>query len=82
MMELYLSSDGKHTVSVSAQTAEEMIKLMPQAILSKTGMIYEAVARVWHEGADVEKRANGGANGNGNGEAHEERKAPLVPGAQ
>ena len=75
MMELYLSSDGKHTVHVAAQTAEEMIKLMPQA-----KMIYEAVVRTYGTKAQMWKKpANGGGNGNGYGEPKEERKGPLCP---
>ena len=37
-----LSSDGKHTVHVSAETPDEMIKLLPQAKL-----VYEAVVRTY-----------------------------------
>ena len=31
MIELYLSTDGKHTVHVSAETPEELTKLVPAA---------------------------------------------------
>jgi hypothetical protein len=75
MMDLYLSSDGKHTVHVAAQTPEEMVKLMPQA-----KMIYEAVVRTYGTKAQMwKKRANGRANGNGNGQGQAERKGPLCP---
>ena len=48
MMELYLSSEGKHTVHVSAETPEEMVKLLPQAKL-----IYEAVVRKYGTKAEM-----------------------------
>ena len=51
MIELYLSSDGKHTVHVAGETVEETVKLLPKA-----QMLYEAVvrkygtkAKMWHE---------------------------------
>ena len=43
MIELYLSTDGKHTVHVSAETPEELTKLVPaaktlyQTVLSEFG---------------------------------------------
>ena len=40
MMELFLSSDGKHTVHVAAETPDKLIELLPQAKL-----VYEAVVR-------------------------------------
>ena len=72
MIELYLSSDGKHTVHVAGETVEETVKLLPKA-----QMLYEAVvrkygtkAKMWHE---VDKGATKGsvpANG---------VKAPICP---
>ncbi|MBM3190710.1 MAG: hypothetical protein FJZ90_18575, partial [Chloroflexi bacterium] len=68
MMELFLSSDGKHTVHVAAETPDKLIRLLPQAKL-----VYEAVVRAYGGKGQVERPANG----NGHGEA--ERKAPLCP---
>ncbi|MBM3187668.1 MAG: hypothetical protein FJZ90_02990 [Chloroflexi bacterium] len=68
MMELFLSSDGKHTVHVAAQTPEELIQLLPQAKL-----VYEAVVRAYGGKSQTQKPANG----NGNGKHHGE--APLCP---
>ena len=42
MMELFLSSDGKHTVHVSAETPDKLIEMLPQAKL-----VYEAVVRAY-----------------------------------
>ena len=59
MMELYLSSDGKHTVHVSAETPDEMVKLLPQAKL-----VYEAVVRTYGTKAQMwTKQGNGGPKG-------------------
>ena len=68
MMELFLSSDGKHTVHVAAETPDKLIKLLPQAKL-----VYEAVVRAYGGKGQKQKPANG----NGNGDS--ERKAPLCP---
>ena len=73
MMELYLSSDGKHTVHVSAETVDKMIKPLPQAKL-----IYEAVVRTYGTKAQMwNKPANGNGQVKGNGKHKGE--APLCP---
>ncbi len=73
MMELFLSSDGKHTVHVSAETPDEMIKLLPQAKL-----IYESVVRTYGTKAQMwEKIGNGNGHAKGNGKRTEE--APVCP---
>ena len=69
MMELYLSSDGKHTVHVSAETPEEMVKLLPQAKL-----IYEAVVRKYGTKARMWQGA-----GNGQPAEKVEAEAPVCP---
>ena len=66
MMELYLSSDGKHTVHVSAEDVDEMVKLLPQA-----KMIYEAVVRAYGSKARIEGKSHTAAP--------DGRKAPLCP---
>ena len=56
MVELYLSSDGKHTVHVGADTPEEMVKLLPQAQVIYDAVVrkYGTKARMWHEAGNGE----------------------------
>jgi hypothetical protein len=61
MIQLFLSSDGKHTVHVSADTPEQMAELAPQA-----KALYEAVleqfgtkAQMWEEA--INRKGNGQA---------------------
>ena len=72
MMELFLSSDGKHTVHVSAETPDKLIEMLPQAKL-----VYEAVVRAYGGKDHGQRPTNGKAKGNGNGET--EVKSPLCP---
>lgn len=72
MMELFLSSDGKHTVHVAAETPDKLIQLLPQAKL-----VYEAVVQAYGGKGQTQKPANGESHTNGNGEA--EAKTPLCP---
>ena len=74
MMELFLSSDGKHTVHVAAETPDKLIKLLPQAKL-----VYEAVVQAYGGKGPVRKPANGEAKGHGNGNGKHEGEAPLCP---
>ena len=69
MMERFLSSDGKHTVHVAAETPDKLIQLLPQAKL-----VYEAVVQAYGKNP-AQKPAN--SNGNGNAKCHGE--APLCP---
>ena len=75
MIELYLSSDGKHTVHVSSDTPEEMVKLLPKARLIYDSVVakYGTKARMWQQAA--------GGNGaeKGNGESASEADAPECP---
>jgi hypothetical protein len=71
MMELFLSSDGKHTVHVAAETPDKMIELLPQAKL-----VYEAVVRAYGgKGQPKQVMANGEAHANG----ESAEAAPLCP---
>ena len=70
MMELFLSSDGKHTVHVSADTPDKLIEMLPQAKL-----VYEAVVRAYGGKGHGQKPTNGKANGNGRTES----EAPVCP---
>ena len=81
MVELYLSSDGKHTVHVSAQTPEELAKLLPKA-----KVIYEAVvakygtkATVWQGAAGGNGAAESNGSEKGNGKSASEAETPVCP---
>jgi hypothetical protein len=54
MIELFLSSDGKHTVHVSAETPEELAELVPkaQALYEKIIQSYGNKAQMWHPAID------------------------------
>jgi hypothetical protein len=49
MIELFLSSDGKHTVHVSAETPEEITELAPKAkaLYDKIVESYGNKAQMW-----------------------------------
>ena|SRR5450759_4893927 len=81
MIDLYLSSDGKHTVHVAAESPEELDKLTPAA-----KALYEAVikaygnkAQMW--GAATGKNTNRDEPGKGLATAAPATisKAPLCP---
>ena len=83
MIELYLSSDGKHTVHVSEETPDKMIKLLPHAKLLYEAIVraYGTKAQMWHKPGNGEAKANGHAlrSGAGAGNDEPEREAPLCP---
>jgi len=56
MIELYLSSDGKHTVHVSAETPEELAELAPKAkaLYEKIIESYGNKAQMWQLAIDKE----------------------------
>ena len=68
MIELFLSSDGKHTVHVAADTPEQLARLAPSArsLYQKVLESYGTKAQMW--------QAVTGAKGNGEG-----RKLLLTP---
>ena len=55
MIELYLSSDGKHTVHVSAETPEELSELAPSAkeLYETILRSYGNKAQMWQESGIV-----------------------------
>jgi hypothetical protein len=59
MIELFLSSDGKHTVHIAAETPVELAKLAPSArsLYQKVLEVYGTKAQMWQEVT--------GAKGNG-----------------
>lgn len=73
MMELFLSSDGKHTVHVATETAREMKRLLPSA-----KRFYESIVNTYGTKAQMWQRAV-----NGNGAIRKvivpEPEAPLCP---
>lgn len=88
MIELYLSSDGKHTVKVSAQDREEMDKLSPYARRLYEGVLsqYGTKAQMWdtvmNGNGNGKRYHNGHANHNGANGATDQTvngNAPLCP---
>ena len=59
MIELFLSSDGKHTVHVSSETVEEMAKLVPSAKALYSEVLDEFSCQM------QSRSEPGGDNGNG-----------------
>lgn len=59
MIELYLSSDGKHTVHVSAETPEELSELAPSAreLYETIIQSYGNKAQMWQESGVVKAHA-------------------------
>jgi hypothetical protein len=55
MIELYLSSDGKHTVHVSAETPQELSELAPSArqLYETILQSYGSKAQMWQEAGIV-----------------------------
>ena len=83
MMELFLSSDGKHTVHVSAQTAKEMEQLLPNAKAVYEAIISEYGTKVemWKHAGNGKAKSNGaaGANGKGKPAVVPEPEGPMCP---
>jgi hypothetical protein len=77
MIELYLSTDGKHTVHVSAQTPEELKVLGPVA-----KALYQEVLAEFGTKAEMWQSAmNGNGNGHANGQAKSngQAQADAIP---
>jgi len=79
MMELFLSSDGKHTVHVSTDTPEKLAELLPQA-----ATLYEEVVRrfgnkaqLWQQAATA--RAGNDAAAQGRADAVREAAESSAP---
>lgn len=60
MIELFLSSDGKHTVHVSAETPEELSELAPSAkeLYETILQSYGNKAQMWQESGIVKAHAS------------------------
>ena len=77
MIELFLSSDGKHTVHIAAETPVELAKLAPSArsLYQKVLESYGTKAQMWQEVT--------GAKGNGEVKINQRVDAPKgVIGAE
>ena len=74
MIELFLSSDGKHTVHISAETPEEFARLAPQAqaLYEKVLERYGTKAQMWQTAIPVP----------GNGEAKVGKRIDTVAEAR
>jgi hypothetical protein len=70
MMELFLSSDGKHTVHAAADTPEQLLPLLPQA-----RTIYEQVVAQFGTKPQMWQGANGQSKPEGPGQSN----APECP---
>ena len=60
MIELSLSSDGKHTVHISAETPEELAELAPKAkaLYDKIVESYGNKAQMWQEAGIVKEHSH------------------------
>lgn len=81
MIELFLSTDGKHTVHVAAQTPEEMAKLAPvaKALYRRVLAEFGTKAQMWESALNGKSNghANGRAKTNGHAQAYQ-RTEPAV----
>lgn len=80
MIELYLSSDGKHTVHVSADTPEQLRELVPpaNALYQEILATYGTKAQLW--GDAMQNKSNG--NGHPNGQATVGKRVDTVEQAR
>ena len=84
MIELYLSSDGKHTVHAAAETPEELNKITPfaQALYKAVLGAYGTKAQMWQavvtNGHGAEKLQSEAGDGKGNGEAKAVKRIDTV----
>ena len=74
MIELFLSSDGKHTVHVSADTPEELTELAPSA-----KELYETILQSYGNKAQMWQ---GAINGRGNGQTETKQGRRIDTPAQ
>lgn len=72
MIELFLSTDGKHTVHVSADTPEQMTELVPKA----KALYQEVLAEFGAKGQTAQ------ASRNGNGQTQVGKRVDTVAQAQ
>ena len=80
MLELFLSTDGKHTVHASAQTPEEMAKLAPvaKALYRRVLEEFGTKAELWQSVIN----GNGHANGQAKSQPYAQGVKRIDPVAQ
>lgn len=79
MIELFLSTDGKHTVHVSADTPEQLTALVPQA----KALYHEVLAEFGAKGqVSPAPRTGNGTQYSGNGQAQVGKRIDTVAQAQ
>lgn len=79
MIDLYLSTDGKHTIHVSAQTPEEMAELAPQAkaLYQKVLSEFGSKAQMWE--SVIAGRGNGPARMGKRIDSVEQARTAVAP---
>jgi hypothetical protein len=78
MIQLYLSSDGKHTVNVSADSADQLEKLVPYAKELYTSVLGEFGGRVQANKVVKQAKANSQAT-SATGQANGQPQGMSVP---
>lgn len=78
MIELFLSTDGKHTVHVVAQTPEEMTKLTPvaKALYQKVLQEFGTKAQMWQSA--MNSKHNGHVHGQAKSNGHAQVSRRLI----
>ena len=81
MIELYLSSDGKHTVHVSADTPEQMAVLVPhaKALYQDVLSTYGTKAQMWGEAIHGNGHSNGPTTIGKRVDTVEQARAAVAP---
>jgi len=87
MIELFLSTDGKHTVHAVAETPEEMADLVPiaKALYEKVLEDYGTKAAMWQTALNGNGHTNGQAKSNGHAQVSkridtvEQARAAVTP---
>lgn len=78
MLELFLATDGKHTVHVSADTPEQLTALVPKA----KALYQEVLAEFGAKGQPPAPLAGNGPSHSGNGQAQVSKRIDTVAQAQ
>lgn len=79
MIELYLSSDGKHTVHVSSDTVQEMANLVPEAKALYANVVEQFGAKAGSQEPVSNGQSNGHASFGRRIETVDQARAALAP---
>lgn len=82
MIELFLSTDGKHTVHVSADTPEQMTELVPKAKAFYQEILAEFGAKAERGQIAVNGTAHTNGQAKGNGYTQAGKRTGTAPEAQ